>query len=323
FTEDMLENVVKETTATVTHSRDRIYFYLDENASTQARTARVEVKYKSANEERTDYIELVQAGLIPFTYNGTTYYMEAYEEYTMHYDPLDPHGTTGWYDPEGIPWAAEGTPQNNKAFSDGVLNNPFGGDVIWSPIDVIHGSDGQTICKYIMGIQTYSDYNVDQILINKIFPEKSVTAIGSACSKNKKTSSLSNQQLHWFLPSIEQLGTMMTSANVDKSNFEEYFYWSVNTARNPNRTVSGLRVRGRENPFRARATKLNSNGSLVLSEVTNTVWGYPSSTSDDAVTSDYTSGDYNSISYPNGGRTLRTQKLRVRAIRVADGVSTN
>lgn len=324
FTEDMLANVVKETSATVTRSRDRIYFYLDENASTQARTAKVELKYKSANEERTDYIELVQAGLIPFTYSGTTYYMEAYEEYTMHYDPLDPHGTTGWYDPEGIPWAAEGTPQSNKAFSDGTLNNPFGGDVIWSPLDVIHGSDGQAICRYIMGIQTYSNYNVGQIQINKIFPEKSATAIGSTCSKNKKTSSLSNQQLYWFLPSIDQLGAMMTSTNADNTNFEEDFYWSSNTARNPNYTLGSLRVQGRENAFRARATKLNNNNSIINSEVTNGVWAYPSTPNHDSAGEDYITGNYTSVNYENGGgRTLRTQKLRVRAIRVADGVSTN
>ncbi|MDE6460671.1 MAG: hypothetical protein K2K52_07590, partial [Paramuribaculum sp.] len=86
FTDNMWE-LVPETSATVTRSRDRIYFYVDENASTKPRMAKVEVHYKSANEDRTDCIEIEQAGLLPFTYNGTTYYMEAYEEYAMHYDP--------------------------------------------------------------------------------------------------------------------------------------------------------------------------------------------------------------------------------------------
>lgn len=339
FTTDMLENVVKETTATVTRSRDRIYFYLDENASTQARTARVELKYKSANEERTDHIELVQAGLIPFTYSGTTYYMEAYEEYTMHYDPLDPHGTTGRYDPEGIPWAAERTPQSKKAFSDGKLIAPIWWkplelEWVWSPMDVIGDSDGQTICKYFMGIQTYPDYDVHPVQLNKIYPDELATAIGFACSKNKKSASSNEQYTNWFLPSIDQLGAMMTDPKTTNQNFREY-YWSSNTARNPNRS-GGNPVRGNENRYRARATKLDDSGNIVRSEINNTISGYPATTSDSDAASDYVSGDltgsspiisgdrdYSNVSWPIGGRTLRTQKLKVRAIRVADGVSTN
>lgn len=346
FTEDMLANVVKETTATVTRSRDRIYFYLDENASTKARTAKVELKYKSANEERTDYIELVQAGLIPFTYSGTTYYMEAYEEYTMHYDPLDPHGTTGWYDPEGIPWAAEGTPQSIKAFSNGELQSasiwrPLDLVWVWTPMDVIGGSDGKTICMYIMGIQNYSgDYNLSsqQIHLNNIYSEMApTTAIGYSVSKNKKDASFTSQQVNWFLPSIDQLGAMMTSLydNDKYLSFKEYYYWSSNTARNPNR--SGVTpVRGNENRYRARATKLDDSGNIVRSEISNSISGYLSTTSDSDAERDYVSGDltgaspivsgdrdYSNVSYPDGGRTERKQKLRVRAIRVADGVSTN
>lgn len=334
FTTDMLENVVKETTATVTRSRDRIYFYLDENASTQARTARVELKYKSANEERTDHIELVQAGLIPFTYSGTTYYMEAYEEYTMHYDPLDPHGTTGWYDPEGIPWAAEGSPQNNKKFSDGTLGLSWS----WTPMDVIGSDDGKGICLYIMGIDIYSgahDLSSQKIQLNSIYPANApTTAIGYASSKNKKPSTLDSKGLNWFLPSIDQLGALMTDTKTTNQSFKE-FYWSANTARNPNRTMSGP-VKGHENPYRARATKLDSNNNLVRSEISNSVAGYIATTSDDVVASDYVSGslpgaswivgperDYSNVSWPIGGRTLRTRQLKVRAIRVADGVSTN
>ncbi len=330
FTENMWDTV-PNTSATISRSRDRIYFYLDENASIRPRTAKIEIKYKSANEEKVEYIELVQAGLIQFTYSGTTYYMEAYEEYTMHYDPLDPHGTTGWYDPEGIPWAAEGTPQSVKAFSDGVLGFSWN----WSPLDVIHSSDGQAICRYFMGIQTYTNYAVDPVQLNKIYPDELATAIGFACSKNKKADSFSKQLTNWFLPSIDQLGALMTNSDIRVNNpsLGQDFYWSANTARNPNRTMSGS-VKGNENAFRARATKLNSNNSLVASEISNSTTRYIATTNDNIIASDYVSGslqggsplagperDYSNVSYPNGGRTLRTQKLRVRAIRVADGVN--
>lgn len=321
FTENMWE-LVPNTAATVTRSRDRIYFYVDENASTKPRMSRVEIHYKSATEERTDYIEIEQTGLLPFTYNGATYYMEAYEEYAMHYDPLDPHGESGNYSPDGIPWAAEGSLQNGKAFSDGVLYNPFGGDVVWNPLDVIHSSDGREICRYLMGIQSYSGYDLSsqQIYLNNIYQKHlPTTALSVALSKNKKGTTFSSQSTNWFLPSIDQLGSMMKNSYLSNPEFKQFFYWSVNTARNPNRTGSGLTVKGMENPYRARATKLGTDNNPIRSEVTNGVWGYPSSTSDGVVTSDYS---YSEADYENGyGRTLRTQKLRVRAIRTADGVS--
>lgn len=325
FTDDMLTNVVKETSAIVTHSRDRIYFYLDENASTKPRTAIVEIKYKSANEERTDHVEIVQTGLLPFTYNGTTYYMEAYEEYTMHYDPLDPHGTTGWYDPEGIPWAAAGSGFEKKEFSNDNKTwfQLIAGNFEWKPLDVIHSGDGMAICNYLMGIQSYSGYSVPSQGIRKIYPSSNPsTAVAIACSRNKKSVS-TTQSLNWFLPSVEQAQQMITSMN----GYNSEFYWSSNTARNPNKTMTSITtgiIYAHENPERARAVRFVS-GRFVDSELSSVLPAdYPSSTSDEKLSKDYNSGNYVDISYEKGGgRTFRTQKLRVRAIRTADGVTTD
>lgn len=321
FTENMWE-LVPNTAATVTRSRDRIYFYVDENASTKPRMSRVEIHYKSATEERTDYIEIEQAGLLPFTYNGTTYYMEAYEEYAMHYDPLDPHGESGNYSPDGIPWAAEGSGLENKALSEASATwyQLIAGNFSWKPVDVIHSGDGAAICRYLMGYESYSGYNLPTLSLRQIYASISPnTAVVLACSKNKKSVS-GSQSLKWFLPSVSQAEEMIKRI----PGYKEQYYWTANTARNPNRTMSGGgsfgTIYAHENPYRARAAKYAS-GSFLLSEVTNAVAAYPSSTSDSEVTSDYVSGDYSSINYPDGGRTLRTQKLRVRAIRTADGVS--
>lgn len=322
FTTDMLQNVVTETSAQVSRNRDRIYFYVDENASTRPRTALVEVKYSSDTETYTDTLELEQYGLLPFTYNGTTYYMEAVEEYAEHYDPLDPFGPTPWYDPEGIPWAAANSPQNGYAFSDGVyrlINHS------WSPFNMIYAEDGLQICNYLLGLTTYSGYDISSRLssISKIYPDANpISAISVACSKNKKAQEGETQSLKWFLPGISQLEVMLEAEYGEFPTFQESLYWSANPSRNPNLTVSSGTVKYRENPYRARATKVNGSGQHVLSELdmSETSWFYPSSTSESTVTSDYRYSD--NVDYEDGGgRTLRTQKLRVRAIRVADGVS--
>ncbi len=335
FTENMIAEVGGKS-AVATHNRDRIYFYIDENASTKGRMAVINVTYKASADDpapRERTIEFEQAGLLPFTYNNTTYYMESYEEYDEHYDPLDGHGPSPWYQPAGIPWAAEGSPQNKKAFSDGTLSGMNQKNMRWSPFDVINGSDGQTICQYIMGIKEYSGYSLSSQHINllEIYPKTSPsTAIGVACSKNKKNSNFSNQALYWFLPTIEQLGAMMKSWYNVYPSFKELFYWSANPARNPNLTMSGL-VKGRENPERARATKLDANNNILPSDyvyerLDTQGWGYPSGTNNDELIKDYFGGKYSTqrLNYEeDGGRTLRTQPLRVRAIRTADGVKTN
>lgn len=325
FTDDMLTNVVKETSAIVTHSRDRIYFYLDENASTKPRTAIVEIKYKSANEERTDHVEIVQTGLLPFTYKGTTYYMEAYEEYTMHYDPLDPHGTTGWYDLEGIPWAAEGSPLNGRRLSYSTYSwVPVG--YPWHPISTTT-IDGFTMSEYLLGKEYSDGGNVEglgSLSEMTIYPVNCRYAVYWAVGKNKRKTNGEYAKLQWILPGISELETMLEFFKLP--SFYTHYYWSSNTARNPSYTIiDGSPVREgnkhRENPYRARATKLDTNGSHIASEISVTEGAYPHAKEEECnVDQSYPAVDYE---LGAGGRTLRTQKLRVRAIRTADGVTTD
>ena len=311
FTENMWE-LVPNTAATVTRSRDRIYFYVDENASTKPRMSRVEIHYKSATEERTDYIEIEQAGLLPFTYNGTTYYMEAYEEYAMHYDPLDPHGESGNYSPDGIPWAAEGSLLAEYEIGTSSYV-PWSLPVRceWKPFDTTHGT-GIQMSEYLFNYTTYSSRSisgVEPISDRKIYSEKTpLNAVQYAAAFNKRQSDGRPSKLYWVLPGISELEAMMTAYRNSISSFRNFYYWSASVAKNPNNSRSISEER--ENKWRARATMINSSGTTVESGDK----GQNSASNNDI---DYSS----SQDYPNGGRTLRTQKLRVRAIRTADGVS--
>ena len=295
FTENMWE-LVPNTAATVTRSRDRIYFYVDENASTKPRMSRVEIHYKSATEERTDYIEIEQAGLLPFTYNGTTYYMEAYEEYAMHYDPLDPHGESGNYSPDGIPWAAEGSGLENKE----TATSNFWATTM-TPFDTPNATGWDITNYYFWGSGSSEKILQTQCSAVKISDEAQAPTVFHYCSgKNKRNENgnIVQDKLRWFIPGISELETMLLQYNKSYLDFNNYFYWSANPAKRKHETWGVSSIIYPEQSDRARATHVNASGNHISS----------GSTTD-------------TDNYPDGGRTLRTQKLRVRAIRTADGVS--
>lgn len=338
FYEDMFTRY-PETKATASHNRDRIYFYVDENASTTAREAHIKITYKPSRDESdsdgnsySQTIEFLQAGLLPFTVSGTTYYMEAYEEYAEHRDPLDTHAPSPWYQPAGIPWAREGSKlavqelgakwYKIKSFaaiwkpyetttSDGISMTTlfyFGYHYVYKPTSIFGGyiyNEDEYITA--TGARPVSDI--------KIYPTSNESIEGAvqySFSKNKRNQSGLSESIKWFLPGISELESMLRAYSVNYPTFRSDFYWSASTAKNPNNSASISEER--ENWHRARATMIGSNGNTVSSGATG-----GSSTADGNRSKDISSSD----DYPSGGRTLRTQPLRVRAIRVADGVTTN
>lgn len=328
FYTDMLQRY-PDTEATARCSRDRIYFYVDENASETARTAYITLTYDPGTGNPDDCtvrtMEFNQAGLLRFTSGNTTYYMETYEEYAEHRDPLDTHLPSPWYQPDGIPWAREGSPLNGRKLCYGTYHwIPIGQD--WHPFNATN-IDGYTMNEYLLGIKTYSDGgNADGLgslsdvyIYSKELPQY---ALFTAVSKNKRKDDGTIDALNWILPGITQLEDMMTAFNSREPNFHNFFYWSSNSARNNSYTIiDGNRSNDfRENPYRARATKLDNNGSTIRSETPKSGASYPHASSSQCDQDNvYTDADYE-YGY---GRTLRTQPLRVRAIRIADGVTTN
>ncbi len=296
FTDDMLQNVVTATTAQVSLSRDRIYFYVDENASTRPRTAFVEVKYESDTESYTDTLELEQYGLLPFTYNGTTYYMEAVEEYTEHYDPLDTYAANGNYDPEGIAWASSGSDLENKE----TATTNFWATVM-TPFETPKATGWDIFNYYFWGSGSSQKVLQTQGAVVQINnPAKAPTVFHYCISKNKRNSdgNVDQANLRWYVPGISELETALVQLCDRYSDFKEYFYWSANPAQRKHDTWSVSSIVYPEQGDRARATHVTENNSCVSS-----------------------GSNTDSDNYPAGGRALRTQKFRVRAIRTADGVT--
>lgn len=267
---------------TVTNSRDRIYFYIDENLQLTDRTATVTIIYKEGGEEvRRSKLELGQLHLLPVVCsNGQTIYMEQIEEYLEHYDPLDEHSTTQIYD--GLPWAVRGSGLENYD-----IKQLSGYEV---PRDIYY--DGYAYTSYI---------------VTEFAGQRSMTLNGVPLSafqychnKNKRNMSglvpasyregaifyfENSNQSKWFLPGITQMeDALETYHRTYPVEFQD-FYWSAS---------AGKRwfLAYVQDEDRARATRVLSDGTHVDS----------SEKSEDF--------------YPNGGNALRTEVLRIRAFRV-------
>ncbi|MFR3550506.1 MAG: hypothetical protein ACLTTW_09895, partial [Coprobacter sp.] len=117
FTKGLVTRTLNNETGkrvTIENSRDRVYFYIDENLSTtENRQATVTLIYKENGKEiKRRTVTLEQVHLLPVTMrDGGTLYMEQYEEYLDHYDPLDEYSTNQVY--TGLPWADKNSDLDN------------------------------------------------------------------------------------------------------------------------------------------------------------------------------------------------------------------
>lgn len=248
FTTDLVTNeLAKNTLYTITTSRDRIYFYLDENLSTKDRTATVNIEYTDDNTQtpRTRTIEIVQHGLLPVQWYNEgklqgTIYVEAYEEYISHYDPLNEF--EGDYIYDGLEWGCDGI---TLAFSE--INDE------WT-LGSKHGAEAtrRIISRAGQSTMTLND--------------KPRSAAEYCYNKNKRDArglvqNMSNSS-GWFLPGISQLESILTTYYNNYPEFQNNFYWSSAAAKK--RIWGGLDYY-EDNKY-ARATKALSGGGYAESD---------------------------------------------------------
>lgn len=249
FTTDLVTNTLAQNTEyTISRSRDRIYFYLDENLSTKDRTATVNISYTDNNTQtpRTRTIEIVQHGLLPvqWYYEGRlqgTIYVEAYEEYISHYDPLNEF--EGDYIYDGLEWGCNGE------YIGGPLNNE------WTE----GNKHGAAATRRIITQAGQSEMNLN---------EKPRSAAEYCYNKNKRNANGAVQGMSnssgWFLPGISQLESILTSYYNTYTEFQNNFYWSSAAAKD--RTGRWPAYIYPESTSYARATKALPDGGYAESD---------------------------------------------------------
>lgn len=291
---------------TVTNSRDRIYFYIDENLTMADRTATVTVIYKEGGTEvRRSTMQLAQVHLLEFTYweetehKGTAHtgYMEQFEEYLDHYDPLDEHRSEQIYD--GLSWAREGS--DIAMNSIGSLNYDTSSAWITSSeeyqVSYRNYTDGWAYTSYVV-----SDRDPEQATMT--LNDVPMSAFQYCHNKNKRNSNgyvpaeyrdqtigsnrvENSNKSKWYLPAVRQMEYALEYFYLTIPEFQENYYWSASAAFE----YYGWPISyAREDADRARAVMIDQNGNHMESN-------------DESF-------------YPNGGNALRTEELRIRAFRV-------
>lgn len=285
-------------TKDVNNSRSRIYFYIDENVPESNddtnygdRVARIQVIYdtdKDGGDHRERILEIEQRALVKV--KGThpsgdvgVKWMEYYEEFLEHSDPLDQHLAPGEYYTEGLPWG------QNISYSD----------LISSTRTNIYDNynDGYLITKDIV---THSKTaNLSSVtLYNSTAPE---SAFHYCYGKNKRTDVGGNTAVNksddgrtvgWYMPGIRELESALTEHYLTFKEFQNNFYWSAAAGKK----TQGLIIKTHsEVKERARATKVIQTDPV----------DYASSGGNDE--DNFISND------GSKGRALRSQALRIRA----------
>ena len=303
FTKDLLTNTLNESgkKVTIDNTRDRVYFYIDENLQLQDRSAIVTLIYKeNGTEIKRRTIEIGQTHLLPVVTENGTIYMERYEEYLDHYDPLDEHRTDQIYD--GLPWAEINTTLWNKDINllsrGSFANQPV--DSYDYPSQIYFDGLAYTSFMIYLGNQGIMTLN-----------ERPVSALQYCHNKNKRSENgliKSSYEHHrrpvlgdfyveksneskWFLPGIRQMERALKAYYTTFPEFQESYYWSSAVGEECNGS-SG------QNKERARATKIKPDGNYY-----NSGGG------------DGKGGDTYAYEKGNGGYAKRTESLRIRAFR--------
>lgn len=280
FTYDLVTNsLASNTTCQIDNSRDRIYFYLDENLSTQERTANIILTYTADNQNtpQVKNVQIVQNGLLPVIVPGDEdnpsqqIYIEVNEEYLQHYDPLDEFVNEAYYD--GLEWGLDGQYLNN-----GFLDpSKYWCEVYYNGLEATAKivSYGQSEMNLNEKPESAAEY---------CYNKNKRDGDGNALDSSGKLISTTSKS-GWFLPGIRQLESILTTYYYVYPEFQQRFYWSSSAAKR-NRL-------GYEDPNYARATKALDDGVSYAESDWN---------------QDYT--DENG----NYGKTSRTGKyLRIRA----------
>lgn len=307
FTTDLVTTILKDNySVTMDADRDRVYFYVDEN---------VDVWHLGTQEERTreatvtlTYIEdgievgkrelvLEQAKLLEVTFHGPVnggkddetdgmrdkiIYVEAYEEYLDHRDPLDEYSNNLVY--TGLEWGAKGT-------EVGAYDNetPF-----WLLDDIESYKNwywGMPFTKKIIALKDVEN-QISDITLNS----KTNTAAGYCYVKNKRNIDGNVVNPKWYLPAIRELERILEDYYIEYKEFQNNYYWSSTVGER--NTILGLR----ENNDRARATK----AYIGKDDEGNDIFKYYPSGVDDIYIDDNGAG----------GWAERNKIIRIRAARV-------
>lgn len=302
FYTDLVTDILKNNTAyTGLGHRDRVYLYVDENLDVwhlgtqeeRTRKATLLITYREGGQvEGTRTITVEQAKLLEVTFHpseaesdfsGKSIYIEAYEEYRDHGDPLDEHATDLVYN--GLPWEEYGNGQNKGAWIRNSSGIECSSNFYW----------GHEFTEMIV------ENAEDNMLRNITLNDKTVTAAGYCYNKNKRNHDGTISNHKWYLPGIRELERILEDYYIEYKEFQQNYYWSSAAGENNGNNDfwdAGTALLYNQNRRKARATKayIKSDNTFGYWE-SGTSWTYTGENG-------------------QGGYADRTTVLRIRAARI-------
>lgn len=293
-------------------SRSRVYFYIDEYlppsnnpapGTYEGRYATVYVTYKRMDkngtllDERHRTLEIEQMPMVHIvgtqSERNIDTWMEYYEEYLEHNDPLDRHEPSAEYYKDGLIWGQNknyGNYQRRGIPPFHWYNSDF--DTI---NEIYNTEQAFNMTKYI--IRTDGTPLNSVLLYNETVP---ASAFHYCYGKNKRNADGSvntsdNVTTGWYMPGISELELALTQKYLDFPDFQGNFYWSCAAAKTG---TQGVTTQQYEVTDRARATK------VIFDNKGNADYAKSGSLND---SENYTT--QNDIY----GRALRSEKFRIRA----------
>ena len=267
FTTTLMNELSQNTSYDLKH-RDRVYFYIDENLSTRDREATINICYTTdAGKTYTRSFLIEQHGLLRVEVPGDNdnadqvIYVEAYEEYLNHYDPLNEHDGNGLIY-EGLEWGLDGQYLNEEEWRTGMLTWP------WNESAYLKG-DWQNV--YYNGVEaTWNIIQKAESQYVKNLNEAPESAAEYCYDKNKRDDDGNVVNRKWFLPGIRQLENILTTYYNQYTEFQENYYWSSSAGKEQVwlGPLSAVDFYPEDDNY-ARATKALANGDYAPSDWDN------------------------------------------------------
>lgn len=315
FTTDLVTTTLASSfSITGLKNRDRVYLYVDENLEVwhlgtqedRTRMATVKITYKEDGEAVSSReLVLEQSKLLEVTFHGDddagreSIYIEAYEEYLDHADPLNEYSSDQVF--RGLPWGA-----NGQRIGSECQSNYFAGLSFTEKITQLAESH-----EVEDGGWFEDDYYYYPDMDLNTTPN---TAAGYCFFKNKRSSDGGVPNPKWYLPGIRELERILEDYYIEYEEFQNYYYWSSAAGQDGRYNDAPAWLGGQswritgENQSHARATKAYIMGGEFAY--------YPSSMGDDGNSAERPLYEDSGRDNGNSGRARRTTSLRIRAARI-------
>ena len=300
--------------------RDRIYFYIDENLTDADRLLEVDIVYRSPDgSSRRRRLEIEQKHLLPvaglYVENAggsreqwyyKNFFIEYYEEYRDHQDPLELHNDPSSIYP-GLEWGLSGfdlgTDRSLVRFNnaDGGRARPGRAYYYYANAyantylngatkteEIVERMKSEDAAKY--GMENCPNYSVPPSAAHYCYMKNKRASAGSLGSVHKSSRIADMTDSFWYLPGISGLESLLMEYHTLFPQFQQDHYWSAAAGK------FSYGITAYENPFYARATKVSDTPTAA----DRSDRYVPNGTDDNAW-------------YPGGGKAQRTEVLRIRA----------